>query len=74
MTNALRAEWTKLRTLSNTGWLLGGTVILTIGVSAAVAAAVDVTSGSAQDPTRLSLTGIYGGQTVIAVLAVLTIS
>lgn len=74
MTGAFRAEWTKLRTLASTGWLLIGAVILTVGLSAAVAAAVHVTSGSGQDPTKLTLTGIYLGQTVIAVLAVLTIS
>ena len=74
MTDALRAEWTKLRTLTSTAWLLIGTVGLTMAVSVAVAAATHVTSGGSQDPTKLSLTGIYLGQTVIAVLAVLTIS
>jgi ABC-2 type transport system permease protein len=74
MTDALRAEWTKLRTLGSTGWLLIGTVVLTIGVSAAVGAATHVASGSGQDPTKLSLTGIYLGQSIIAVLAVLAIS
>jgi ABC-2 type transport system permease protein len=74
MTDALRAEWTKLRTLASTGWLLIGAVISTVGVSAAVAAASHVTSGSGQDPTKLALTGIYLGQTVLAVLAVLAIS
>jgi ABC-2 type transport system permease protein len=74
MTEALRAEWTKLRTLASTGWLLLGAVVLTVGVSAAVAAAVHVTSGTSQDPTKLALTGIYLGQTIPAVLAVLTIS
>jgi ABC-2 type transport system permease protein len=74
MTAALRAEWTKLRTLAGTGWLLLGAVVLTIGVSAAVAAAVHVTSGTGQDPTKLALTGIYLGQTIFAVLAVLVIS
>jgi ABC-2 type transport system permease protein len=74
MTGALWAEWTKLRTVATTGWLLIGTVVLTVGVSAAAAAATHVTSGQGQDPTKLSLIGIYLGQTVLAVLAVLTIS
>lgn len=74
MTGALRAEWTKLRTLSSTAWLLTGTVALTIAVSAAIAAATRVTSGRGQDPTKLSLTGVVLGQTVIALLAVLAIS
>jgi ABC-2 type transport system permease protein len=73
MKDAFRAEWTKLRTLASTGWLLIGTVILTVGVSATVAATHD-TSGSGQDLTKLSLTGVYLGQTLIAVLAVLAIS
>jgi ABC-2 type transport system permease protein len=74
MTEALRAEWTKLRTLAGTGWLLVGTVTLTIGVSAAVAAATHVSSQGGQDPTKLALTGIDLGQAVVAVLAILAIS
>jgi ABC-2 type transport system permease protein len=74
MSEALRAEWTKLRTLPGTGWLLIGAVVLTVAVSAAVAAAVHVTSGTGQDPTKLALTGIDLGQVVVAVLAVLVIS
>ena len=38
------------------------------------AAATHVTARNGQDPTKLSVTGIYLGQTVIAVFAVLTIS
>jgi ABC-2 type transport system permease protein len=71
---ALRSEWTKVRTLSGTGWMLIGAVALTVGSSAAVAAALHVSSGSGQDPTRLSLTGIDLGQAVAAVFAVLAIS
>ena len=33
MTGALRAEWTKLRTVSGPAWLLLGAVALTWGVS-----------------------------------------
>jgi ABC-2 type transport system permease protein len=76
MTAALRAEWTKLRTLTGTAWLLIGTVALTVGGSAAIAAATHQSSGGGggQDLTKLALTGIYLGQAVIAVLAVLAIS
>jgi ABC-2 type transport system permease protein len=74
MTDALHAEWTKLRTLSGTRWLVLGAVVLTIALSAVVAAAVHLSSGTGEDPTKLSLTGIYLGQTVISVLAVLAIS
>ena len=34
----LHAEWTKLRTLASTGWLLAGAVALTVAVSAATVA------------------------------------
>jgi ABC-2 type transport system permease protein len=76
MTAALCGEWTKLRTLTATAWLLLGAVALTVGVSAAVAAATHQSpgSGGAHDPTKLALTGVELGQAVISVLAVLTIS
>jgi ABC-2 type transport system permease protein len=77
VTAALRAEWTKLRTLTGTGWLLVGAAAVTIGVSAAVAATTHQSpngGGGGQDPTRLALTGVDLGQAVIAVLAVLAIS
>jgi ABC-2 type transport system permease protein len=69
------AEWTKLRTLASTGWLLTGVVILTVGTSAAVISASSYQPfGAYQDTTKISLTGIDLGQAVVAVLAVLTIS
>ena len=74
----VRAEWTKLRTLPGTAWLLAGAAALTIAVSAIVAATTHVTptgtpGSGTQDPTKLALTGIDLGQAVIAVLAVLAI-
>jgi ABC-2 type transport system permease protein len=75
MSSALHAEWTKLRTIAATGWLLLGAVALTVALSGVVALAVTYASlGSGQDVTRLSLTGVYLGQAIIAVLAVLTIA
>jgi len=74
MIDAVRAEWTKLRTLPSTGWLLVGAVAVTIAVSAIVAAAWHVNAGSTADPTKLSLAGVQIGQAVIAVLAVLAVS
>ena len=71
---ALRAEWTKARTLAGTGWLLLAAVLLTAAVGAAVAGAVTCPAGNcAEDPAKISLTGIYLGQAVVAVLAVLMI-
>jgi ABC-2 type transport system permease protein len=73
MTEAMRAEWTKLRTLTGTAWLLAAAVVLTVGVSAAVVAVTNQSSRGG-DPTKLALAGIDLGQAVVAVLAVLTIS
>jgi ABC-2 type transport system permease protein len=73
--DTLHAEWTKARTLHSTGWLLVTAVLLTVVVSAAVAATVQCPSGyCAEDPAKISLTGIYLGQAVIAIMAVLAIS
>jgi ABC-2 type transport system permease protein len=72
---ALHAEWTKARTLASTFWLLLAAAALTATVSAAAAAATRCPSGTcADDPAKISLTGLYLGQAVIAVLAVMTVS
>jgi ABC-2 type transport system permease protein len=71
----LHAEWTKLRTLPGTGWLLAAAAALTIAVSAAADAASACPSGGCQaDPAKLSLTGVQVGQAIVAILAVLAIS
>jgi ABC-2 type transport system permease protein len=75
MSHAVHAEWTKLRTVAATGWLLAGTVALTVALSALVSLAVTYSStGSGQDITKLSLTGVDLGQVLVAILAVLSIS
>jgi ABC-2 type transport system permease protein len=75
MKAALHAEWTKLRTVAGTIWLLLATIALTVALSAAAAAAVTCPSaGCNLDPTKLSLTGIDLGQAVVAILAVVAIS
>jgi ABC-2 type transport system permease protein len=75
MSRALHAEWTKLRTLASTGWLLLTAIALTAAMSAAAAAAVRCPPGHcAEDPAKISLTGIYLGQAVVAIVAVLAIS
>ncbi len=75
MKDALHAEWTKLRTLASTFWLLLAAAALTVTVSAAAAAAAACPAGGcAEDPARLSLTGVYLGQAVVAVLAVMAVS
>jgi ABC-2 type transport system permease protein len=79
--DALHAEWTKLRTLPGTGWLLFAAAALTIAVGAAAAGAFSCSPAHAgctpavadADPAKISLTGIYLGQAVIAVLGVMVI-
>jgi ABC-2 type transport system permease protein len=73
--DALRAEWTKVRTVPETGWLVAATAVLTVAVAAAVVAVTRCAPGTActADTTKLSLTGIEVGQAVVAVLAVLAI-
>jgi ABC-2 type transport system permease protein len=76
MSLAVRAEWTKLRTMASTGWLLLGVVLVTVAVSAAADAADVCTSsvGCHPDVTRLSLTGTDAGQAVVAMVAVLAVT
>jgi ABC-2 type transport system permease protein len=76
----LHAEWTKLRTLPGTFWLLAAAAALTIVVGAAAASAFscpDAASCSAAvtqaDPAKISLTGLDLGQVLVAVLAVLAV-
>jgi ABC-2 type transport system permease protein len=76
---ALHAEWTKLRTLASTYWLLLATAALTIAVSAAATTAFSCQPGACAlaqtgaDPAKISLTGIDLGQAIVAVLAVLAV-
>ena len=75
MWHALHAEWTKLRTLPGTVWLLLATVAATAAVSAASSASVTCASaGCGQDPARVALVGIDLGQALVAVLAAQVIS
>ena len=74
MRPALHCEWTKLRTVAGPSWLLLATVSLTVALSAfAAASARHAQAGPGLDLTRLSLTGIYLGQAIVAILGVVTI-
>jgi ABC-2 type transport system permease protein len=76
--DALRAEWTKLRTSPGTIWLLLAIIVVTVALSAAAAAVTRcsgvVSPGCAQDPAKISLTGVDLSQAVVAILAVLVVS
>ncbi|MFC5185195.1 ABC transporter permease [Actinomadura harenae] len=72
MTRELHAEWTKLRTLSSTAWLLLATCALTVLVGTLVSTAVSASDGP-QDLPKLVLGGIQYGQATMVVLACLTV-
>ena len=75
MTAVLRAEWTKFRTVPGPGWLLVAAIVATAAVGAAAANAVSCPGGGCQvDPAKVSLTGIYLGQAVVAIVAVTAVS
>ncbi len=71
----LHAEWTKLRTVVSTGWLLLAAAALTIAVSTTTdAAAACLPSGCQTDLAKLSLTGVQAGQVIVVIIAVLAVS
>jgi ABC-2 type transport system permease protein len=70
----LHAEWTKFRTVAGPSWLLAG--VVTVTAAAGVIAASVARCPSARcgiDPAKVSFTGIYLGQAVVAVAGVLAI-
>jgi ABC-2 type transport system permease protein len=76
---AVRAEWTKLRTVPSMPWLLAAAVGLTVAGSAGALASVDTSQCPAptecfEDTTKLSLTGIRLGQAAVVVFGVLAMS
>ena len=77
MSAALHAEWTKLRTLSETWWLTAGAIAVALVASAAMAATTHVRPGAPGgrlDPTKLGLIGIDVGQAVIAAIALVAVT
>src|ERR1700684_2263347 len=79
--DALRSEWTTLRSLRSTFWALSVTVVLGIGLGAVISAAAahgyakSSASGKLSwDPTAVSLDGIGIATLAVAVLGVLCIS
>ena len=74
MKSALHAEWTKLRTVPGTGWLLLVVVVLTVGLSWLATSAVHFQARELQDQVKISLVGVQAGQAVVAVLGVLIIT
>jgi ABC-2 type transport system permease protein len=64
--DALHADWTKLRTLASTGWLLLGVVAFTVAVSAAADAAANCPAGGLD---RLAMLAVKAALVVGLVLA-----
>jgi ABC-2 type transport system permease protein len=81
ITWAMRAEWTKLRSVRSTRFALAGTAAVCIGLAALISAA---TAGHWRqigpadrlffDPTGRSLRGLFLGQLVLGTLGVLAMS
>ncbi len=72
---AVYSEWTKLRTVAGPGWLLVAASALTAVVGALAANAISCPGGGCQvDPAKVSLTGIYLGQAIVAIVAVTAVS
>jgi ABC-2 type transport system permease protein len=76
---AVRAEWTKLRTVPSLPWLLAATVGMMVAGSAGAIASVDTSqcptpSECFEDTTKLSLSGVGLGQAAVVALGVLAMS
>lgn len=71
---AVHAEWTKLRTVPSSGWLLLTAIVLIAGVSVLETAVTKCPAECGDDTTKLSLTGVWVGQAAVAVLAVMVIT
>jgi len=79
MKQALHAEWTKLRTLSSTAWLLAAAVVSTMVLGAATTGSIHISrcptpTHCPEDMTKLAFTGVWFGQVAVAVLAGLTVT
>jgi ABC-2 type transport system permease protein len=78
----LRSEWTKIRTVRSTMWMLGMTVLIGLAVSAIAMAVtrsdwatMSAASKAGFDPISTSLLGVlYGGADLIGVVGILVVS
>jgi ABC-type transport system involved in multi-copper enzyme maturation permease subunit len=76
--DALRSEWTKIRSTRSTYWTLLALVVVCVGIgalsSAGTASHHEGITRASFDATQQSLAGLYVGQLVIAVLGALVIT
>jgi ABC-2 type transport system permease protein len=76
---ALRAEWTKVRTVRSTTWAMLALVVGTIGLSALTCATTSTEGGSPTSPgdddiVLFSIAGVYLGQIAVVAFATLAIT
>lgn len=75
---AERAEWTKLRTVPGTWWLLLAVAAVTAAVGAGAVSGLSTAhcppAGCREDVVKTSLTGVWAGQAAVAVLASLAVT
>lgn len=76
---AVRAEWTKFRTVPALLWLVVTVAVVTAATGAAITGTVHTglcpsPSECLEDTTKLSLSGVWAGQLVVAVVAVLVMT
>ncbi len=79
MADTVHAEWTKLRTLRSTWWLLLAIAACTVGVGALTTGALSagdclVQRTCDEDTVKLSLTGVWVGQAAVAMFGVLAVT
>jgi ABC-2 type transport system permease protein len=72
--DTLHAEWTKLRTVTSSAWILLTLIVITIMASAIAADVVKCPASCSVDPTKISLTGVLLGQAAAAGLAVMFVT
>ncbi|GAA4256111.1 ABC transporter permease [Dactylosporangium darangshiense] len=75
--SAVLAEWTKLRTVASTYWLLAAAVVGTAGIGALMTVSLDARhceGACVVDTVQRSLYGVRLGQVAVAVLAVLVVA
>jgi ABC-2 type transport system permease protein len=75
----MHAEWTKLRSVRSTSWLILAMVAAIVTVATMATGSIDTSHCPSpvecfEDTTKLSLTGVWLGQIAVVVLAVLAIS
>ncbi len=78
MSHALAAEWTKLRSIRSTYWLLLVGAAVTVGLAMLITVGIGTgkvqVSGGTFDSAGISLLGVWFGQITFAVVGVLTMT